>query len=344
MIGLSLGLRLSGLSSIGGVVNVLTGFVITDNPDTVDTFTASSNSAGEVRSAIYAAGTDLDAVGAAGIFAGTGALASQSLGTLADGGGDLSGLNIDATGLADDTAYLLALVQDIGSGQYSNVVSGTFTTSPAPVGDVATHMGEQVVFNEFTATPTTSIDVSARTAGEKLVFLYCALLPSGMTVNGNAATLELLIDENGAFVDGGVYTYVLQAADITAGTVDVVGDTLANNPRHAFDFFYTAGGTTVTAVTSLEGGSPASIDAVVSAATNSVALLVFTRGDGFVGGGVTFTDAGATTLHQTVGAETSGNLGISSAIYTDLAVGTNTLNWTLGQNPFANTGVAIVME
>lgn len=247
---------------------------------------------------------------------------------------------------ADQGATLTLRETITGDNGVTTVVSAGIAVPAAPVGPstAVRHLGEQVVLNVSNVAPTTSIDVSELTAGEILIFPYGAVVPSGATVNGNAAALIHTIDHSFTNTRGGVFTYVLQAADIDDGNVNVVANGPGNNVRHCFDFYVAPSGSTVTATSVFEGENPLSMNVTTNSVDDEVALFLFARGDGFGGVGFTFPDAEATRLHQTVGAPVQANLGIAAAQYAGLPVGPNTLNWNFDAAPFGHVAVAIVVS
>ena len=122
----------------------------------------------------------------------------------------------------------------------STSVSNTFPAISAI--DVATHLGEQNTIDTITDNPTIQIDVSEQAAGDLLVFVYGgSLVPTLPKVNDNdATTVETW--SFGSERRGGLFSYVLQQADIDAVTVDVEVNIAFALGQHVLDFIVTKAG------------------------------------------------------------------------------------------------------
>lgn len=337
-IGLLIGV--SDLSVLGAVENaILTAFSITENADTPDEFTVSSSADGTVRYAIYTAATDVSALAASAIFVGTGALSSGSLGTLSEGGGDITGITIEDTGLTADTSYQLVIVQDIDDGgEYTNVVFGSFTTSPAVVvSDVATHMGEQERLTASTATPGKDIDVSGRTAGDTLIYALAGAFgasdPQSSAVNGNAATVVQKWNQ-GSGVRGALFSYVLQAADITAGTITVNGvvGSGGQGATASMDFVITSG----SIVDSVQhGNSDLSFSLTTTDAANTIYHFFHGKSGVF---DISYSAGISAPIFNLV----NGAHGSAAGITQNAPVGVNTITFALsGADNYAGAAVVI---
>jgi hypothetical protein len=150
------------------------------------------------------------------------------------------------SGLTPSTEYVLDAVHVDASGNVSAVVSSDpFTTSAVStpfVERIVSTVGEPTFYYVGTAnTFTDTIDVSGRVAGDNLI-IVCGPVrnPTGVTVNGNSAGTAVISTSFGTNKQVSVFEYTLQAADITAGSIDVVATLDAIRLDYQMDMFFTS--------------------------------------------------------------------------------------------------------
>jgi len=204
---------------------------------------------------------------------------------------------------------------------------------------VARHMDEQDRPTVATLSPATQIDVSNRTAGDLLIFAVGSVTTtSGPTVNGNAATVVTTWNW-GSAARGGLYSYVLQQADIDVGLVAVTVAVTVSfaGGRTAFDFIITSEGTITDFAT--HAGTTTSLPMTATKTKNTIYHFIHGESARFSGAGVSYTSVIPSRLYKL----DANNHGSAAGIVQDAAVGLNTVTFTIdGSGNYA--GVAVVVE
>jgi hypothetical protein len=234
------------------------------------------------------------------------------------------------SGLTPSTEYVLDAVHVDASGNVSAVVSSDpFTTSAVStpfVERIVSTVGEPTFYYVGTAnTFTDTIDVSGRVAGDNLI-IVCGPVrnPTGVTVNGNSAGTAVISTSFGTNKQVSVFEYTLQAADITAGSIDVVATLDAIRLDYQMDMFFTSGSIAATA-SSNHGPDALSNTVTPTQATNAILHIAMGWGDSFDGAeGIVYTDVITTREYNYVGP----TYGAAAGIALNVPTSAQTITWT----------------
>jgi hypothetical protein len=234
------------------------------------------------------------------------------------------------TGLTPATEHVLDAVHVDDWGNVSAVMSGpTFTTQTAPSSfaqRIVTTAGEPTFYSTDTsAVFTATIDVSGYTAGQSLiVFSGPGQVTTGLTVNGNSAGAAVAAVDPGTNRRITVFQYTLQAADIAAGTIDVVATLAAANNSHQMDMFV-SGGSVADTATSNHGLDPLSIGVTPTQATNAIIHVAMGWTDSFAGaGGIVYTGGVTAREYNHAGPR----FGAAAGIMQNAPTSEQTIAWT----------------
>lgn len=256
------------------------------------------------------------------------------------------GVDIDgATFASHDTA-------GTGVGDYRRAVSDgvqgpVYTATVAvmdqvvePTANVMTHLGQQQYLSALTTTPSTSVDVTGRLAGDVLIFAHGSSSTSTTaTVAGNAATkVNSWNFGSGGARRGTLFAHVLQQADIDAGTIPVAFTVPAGNNGPCMVDFVASPGKVIAGSIAFDGGLSASV--TTTQAENGIYHFVFGERSVFSGAPLAYTDGQTERQFST---DFGGFLGGAAGMIQNAPVGTNTLTWTVG-GIGAYSGITVVVE
>lgn len=228
----------------------------------------------------------------------------------------------------------------VSDGAQGPIYTAAVTVAAAPVvREVAAHMGEHARETEVTVFPVSDIDVSAAAAGDMLVFIiggaFHAADPSGATVNGKPAT-RLRQWNAGSGSRGGLFTYVLDAADISAGIISVQSDELGTGGQNSvFDFIITTGGAIID---HQQANRSTSLSVTTTDARNTVFAFVHGAFNRFNGDGPVFSGVMPARLYKLA----TNNQGSAASILQNAPVGANNIQFTIdGAGNYSVVGVVV---
>jgi hypothetical protein len=261
--------------------------------------------------------------------------------------------------MADNTQHSIRWEAGAVTDSWGNAVAANtgdtaynFTTAAAVaaafVERIVSVVAQPTFYSEDTSPSfTDTIDVSGYTAGENLIIFTgpdgAGALPTGVTVNGNSAGSPVVSANFGSNRRIGCYEYTLQAADITAGTIDVVATLTAANNDFIMDMFITAGSVADTATSNHGPSSSGSVEVTPTQATNGIIHVVMGTAATFGGSnGFVYSSWSSGSLQYNF---SGARYGIAVGLGLDAPTSAQTISW--GTPDGASTQyatVAIVVE
>jgi hypothetical protein len=203
--------------------------------------------------------------------------------------------------------------------------------------------GQPTFYSEDTsASFTDTIDVSGRTAGDNLI-VFCGLYNgiTGLTVNGNSAGSAVVATTFGTNRYITVFQYTLQAADITAGTIDVVLTYSAGKNDCMMDMFLTSGSIADTDTSNHGPSSPGSVAVTPTQATNGIIHVAMGTDDTFDGASGFVYTAVITAREYNFDGD---RFGAAAGIALNAPTSEQTITWTEDGSSFQYATVAVVVE
>lgn len=213
-------------------------------------------------------------------------------------------------------AYAGGDLEDTKANPLANFSGLSVTNNvPAAGGDVATFVTRQIGGGNTIS----ALDVSAFNAGEKLIIFYGSTgLPTTITVNGNAATIHDTANF-GSERRGAVGSYVLQSADISAGTVEITSD---GTFGIGYAIFHSVSGSVGATA---KGNFATSLTVAATQAENTVIHFQWGAGSAFSGPeGLIYTSGPAARLYNDV----ISGAGSVAGVVQDASTGDVTFTWT----------------
>jgi hypothetical protein len=203
--------------------------------------------------------------------------------------------------------------------------------------------GQPTFYSEDTsASFTDTIDVSGRTAGDNLI-VFCGVNNgiTGLTVNGNSAGSAVVATTFGTNRYITVFQYTLQAADIAAGTIDVVLTYSAGKNDCMMDMFLTSGSIADIDTSNHGPSSPGSVAVTPTQATNGIIHVAMGTDDTFDGeGGFAYTAVITAREYNFDG----DRFGAAAGIALNAPTSEQTITWTEDGSSFQYATVAVVVE
>lgn len=252
---------------------------------------------------------------------------------------DIPGLTYEVS--ASDAGTTLTVRQTIeGTNGTTVSLSDAIAIAATQARPVLTHLGQQQYLSAFTTTPSTSVDVTGRLAGDVLIFAHGSSSTSTTaTVAGNAATkVNSWNFGSGGARRGTLFAHVLQQADIDAGTIPVAFTVPAGNNGPCMVDFVASPGKAIAGSTAFNGALSASV--TTTQAENGIYHFVFGDSSVFSGAPLAYTDGQTERQFST---DFGGFLGGAAGMIQNAPVGTNTLTWTVGGTGFYS-GITVVVE